>query len=181
LPYTQIGLLYAIREIIVNIFEIPSGIIADTYGRKSSLVFSFLISIISFTFFYFSDNFWLFLIAFALYGIADAFRSGTHKGMIMSYLEKNNWQNQKINYYGHTRSWSQKGSAISSLIAGIIVFYTGSYENIFLYSIVPYMVNFFLILSYPKELNISTKQNLYKKEYNIISVFRSFLKTIKCS
>jgi len=177
LPYAQIGLLYAIREIIVNVFEIPSGIIADTYGRKSSLVFSFLVSIASFTVFYFSSNFWLFLIAFALYGIADAFRSGTHKGMIMHYLKLNNWQNQKINYYGHTRSCSQKGSAISSLVAGVIVFYTGSFSNIFLYSIVPYLINFLLILSYPKELNRSLTTNKYNK--NILLTFKSFFRTIK--
>ena len=177
LPYTQIGLLYAVREIIVNVFEIPSGIIADTYGRKSSLVFSFLISIASFTVFYFSSNFWLFLLAFSLYGIADAFRSGTHKGMIMHYLKLNNWQNQKINYYGHTRSCSQKGSAISSLVAGVIVFYTGSISNIFLYSIFPYLINFLLILSYPKELNHSSENT--KQNRGFLITFKSFFATIK--
>jgi len=34
LSYTQIGSLYAVRELTVNIFEVPSGLIADTYGRK---------------------------------------------------------------------------------------------------------------------------------------------------
>ncbi len=43
LPYTQIGILYAVREIFINIFEIPSGIIADTYGRKNSLIGSFFV------------------------------------------------------------------------------------------------------------------------------------------
>ena len=38
LSFTQIGILYAVREIIINVFEIPSGIIADTFGRKKALV-----------------------------------------------------------------------------------------------------------------------------------------------
>ncbi len=175
LPYTQIGVLYAAREIATNVFEIPSGLIADTYGRKSALIGSFIFYIISFIVFYASLNFWLFLGAFLLYGIADAFRSGTHKGMIMDYLKLNNWQDQKINYYGHTRAWSQKGSAISSLVAGIIVFYSGSYQNIFLYSIIPYLFNLILIISYPQELNLSekplTKKNVgltLKTFFNII-------------
>lgn len=179
LPYTQIGILYAIREIIINLFEIPSGIIADTYGRKSSLIGSFFVYIISFYVFYLSNDFWLFMIAFILYGIADAFRSGTHKGMIMDYLKLNNWEKQKINYYGHTRSWSQKGSAISSLIAGMIVFSSGKYQNIFLYSIIPYLLNLLLIISYPKELNRSFELINLKSSIGIRLTIKSFLKIIK--
>lgn len=104
MSFTQIGILYAVREITINIFEIPSGIAADTFGRKKSLVGSFLFYIVSFTAFYFSENFWVFFLAFVFYGIADAFRTGTHKGIIMDYLKLNDWENQKINYYGHTRS-----------------------------------------------------------------------------
>ena len=126
LPYTQIGILYAIREIFIYIFEIPSGVIADTYGRKNSLVGSFVAYIISFSIFFISNNFFLFLIAFIFFGVGDAFRTGTHKAMIMDYLRIKKWEDQKINYYGHTRSWSQIGSAISALIAGVIVFYTGN-------------------------------------------------------
>ena len=50
ISYTQIGIIYATREIIINIFEIPSGIIADTYGRKNSLIAAFLAYIISLCF-----------------------------------------------------------------------------------------------------------------------------------
>ncbi len=178
LTYTEIGVLYAVREIFINIFEIPSGIIADTYGRKNSLMASFLLYIISFSVFYISNDFWLFLLAFILYGIGDAFRTGTHKGIIMNYLELNNWDKQKINYYGHTRSWSQKGAAVSSLAAGMIVFYSGSYQNIFLYSIIPYMLNLLLIMSYPDELNYSHGNN-QKHSIGIGVTFKSFFNNIK--
>lgn len=179
LNYTEIGILYAAREIIINIFEIPSGVLADTYGRKSSLIASFLLYIISFSVFYVSNDFWLFLTAFILFGIGDAFRTGTHKGIIMTYLEQNNWSEQKINYYGHTRSWSQRGAAVSSLAAGIIVFYTGNYQNIFLYSIVPYILNLFLIMSYPAELNHSLKQRKVEKHLGMGEILKSFFKNVK--
>jgi len=158
LSYTEIGVLYAVREIVINVFEIPSGIMADSLGRKMTLVSSFVIFIISFLLFYIASSFWSFFLAFALYGIADAFRSGTHKGMIMDYLKLNAWSHQKIAYYGHTRAWSQKGSAISSLIAGVLVYYSGNYQNIFFYSIFPYLVNLLLIISYPKALNHQLKK-----------------------
>ena len=48
ISYTQIGALYALKEIVINISEIPSGLLADTYGRKKSLIVAFLLYIISF-------------------------------------------------------------------------------------------------------------------------------------
>ncbi len=179
LLYTEIGILYAVREIVINVFEIPSGLIADTYGRKKSLIGSLLLYIFSFSVFYLSNDFWLFMIAFVLYGIGDAFRSGTHKGMIMDYLKLNRWQNQNINYYGHTRSWSQFGSAISSLIAGLIVFSSGDYQNIFLYSIIPYLFNLFLIISYPNELNHSVNNSESNTKTGLISTIKSFILVLK--
>jgi MFS family permease len=179
MSFTQIGALYAIREITINISELPSGIIADTFGRKRSLLASFVLYIVSFIVFYFGGGFWSFLAAFIIYGTADAFRSGTHKGMIMDYLKLNNLENQKINYYGHTRSWSHKGSAISSLIAGFIVFYSGTYDNIFLYSIIPYLLNLFLILSYPKSFNLPKTKEIKKENRNVIAIFKQFFRVIK--
>lgn len=165
LSYTEIGSLYALREIITNLSEIPTGVIADTYGRKKSLILSFLFYIISFLFFYWGDNYTWFLMAFLLYGIAEALRSGTHKAMIMDYLKLKSWSNEKINYYGHTRACSQRGSALSSLIAGGIVFYTGQYEMIFLLSIFPYLFNLVLVWSYPSEIDLpdKKKQTGYKQ------------------
>jgi MFS family permease len=173
LSYTEIGILYAFREIIVNLLEIPSGIAADSFGRKNALILSFLAYIISFVIFYISTGFWVFLIAFLLYGIGEAFRSGTHKGMIMRYLQIKNQGKLKVSYYGHTRSWSQKGSAISALAAGTLVFFNGDYNSIFLFSAVPYLLNILLVFSYPSELNYTSKttKNPIKK---VQSTSRSF-------
>ena len=179
LSYSQIGLLYAVREITINIFELPSGIIADTYGRKTALAYSFLAYILSFIVFYFSGKFFFFLAAFVLFGIADAFRSGTHKGMIMDYLKLNGWEKFKINYYGHTRSWSQTGSALSSLAGGLIVFISANYSSVFIYSVVPYLLNLLLIISYPNELNSSIKKKSKNEGHGFLTAVKMFFRTVK--
>lgn len=176
MSFTQIGVLYAIREISINILEIPSGIIADSYGRKSSLIFSFLFYILSFILFFFANIFIVLAVAFVLYGVGDAFRSGTHKGMIMDYLKLNNWSSQKINYYGHTRSWSQIGTAVSALFAGVLVFYSGSYSYIFVFSIIPYLLNIVNVASYPSGLDYSEQ---HKKRGDFIATFKDFFNTIR--
>lgn len=153
LTFLQIGVLYSIREITRNAFEIPAGIISDSLGRKKTMIASFGLYIVSFVTYYFAQSYAVFILAMIIYSFGDAFRTGTHKAMIFDYLKMNNWEDQKVYYYGHTRSWSQFGSAISALVAGFLVFFSGSYKIIFIYSALPYLLDLLLIASYPKELN----------------------------
>lgn len=153
ISFLQIGTLYAIREISINIIEIPSGVLADMLGRKKTMMTSFIAYIVSFVVFYYSTNYIWLAIAMLLFSLGDAMRTGTHKAMIFDYLKLNGWMSEKITYYGHTRSWSQIGSSISSIIAAIIVVFTGNYKIVFLFSTVPYIINLFLIWSYPLTLN----------------------------
>jgi len=156
ISYLQIGLLFSIREIVTNIFEIPSGMIADTFGRRRSMVFCFVCYIVSFVIFAFFGNFYAFAGAMAVFAVGEAFRTGTHKAMIIEYLRINGFSDQKVTYYGHTRAWSQRGSALSALIAGFIVFYSGNYQAVFLYTIIPYVLGLFLMMSYPSYLDFSS-------------------------
>jgi MFS family permease len=153
LTFTQIGALYAIREILRNLLEIPAGIVADAMGRRRIMMISFLFYIASFIVFSISGAYTLFIGAMILYSIGDAFRTGTHKAMILDYLKLNSWSEHKVHYYGHTRSWSQKGSAVSSLIAGAMIYFSGTYSLIFIYAAIPYILNLINIWSYPGELD----------------------------
>ena len=176
IPYLQIGTLYAIREIATNILEIPTGIVADSLGRRRTMVYSFISYIVSFIIFYSATHYALFVIAMILFSFGEAFRTGTHKAMIFEYLKIKGWKDQKVYYYGNTRSWAQVGSACSSLIAGFIVFYSGSYRFIFLYSTIPYLLDLFLMMSYPKELDGEIRQlEGHKIRQNFRRVIREFL------
>lgn len=153
LSFLQIGTLFAIREVAINLLEIPSGVLADSFGRKKAMICSFTAYVFSFVTFFFSSEFSLFVIAMVLFATGEAFRSGTHKAMILDYLKLHNLLDHKVDYYGHTRGWSQVGSALSALIAAFLVFYTGNYRIVFLASIVPYCIDLILITTYPKELD----------------------------
>ncbi|MBI9097036.1 MAG: MFS transporter [Spirochaetaceae bacterium] len=177
--FTNIGILYAIREVSANLLEIPSGIAADVLGRKKTLASSFLAYILSFLIFYFFDDFPLFTVGFFLFGVGEAFRSGTHKGMIADYLKRGPGKDQMIEYYGHTRSWSQKGLALSSIAAGLIVFYSGNYKGIFLFSTIPYVFNFVLVLSYPSFLDKDSRKKKLKKRHQLKAVLSDSVSTLK--
>ena len=155
----QIGVLIAIREIIVNVFEIPSGFIADYFGRKKEMYFCFSFYIISFVVFFFTDSFVLAALGMIFFGLGEAFRSGTHKAMIYTYLDSKNWQKEKTFVYGRTRSFSLIGSAISSLLGIMLILSVPTDRYIFLFSVVPYVLDLLLIMSYPKFLDIADKKH----------------------
>jgi len=157
MTYFEIGSLYAIRELAVNILEIPTGVVADALGRRRTMVLSFVAYLLSFAVFYFGSGFTLVAAGMIVFAFGDAFRTGTHKAMIMTYLRLNGLESYKTDYYGHTRGWSQTGSAVSSLMAAAIVFYTGRYASVFLFSTVPYIADLILMLTYPKELDGNLK------------------------
>jgi len=176
MSFLNIGVLFSIREISTNILEIPTGVIADAYGRKKSMVAAFISYLLSFAIFYLFPNFLLYSIAMVLFASGEAFRSGTHKAMILEYLRVKGIENMKVEYYGYTRAFSQLGSSLSSLIALSIVFLSGSYRPVFLFSIIPYIFGLILILTYPSFLDgeISEIKGAWKER--IKSRFSSTLK-----
>jgi MFS family permease len=163
LTYLQIGTLITVREVLRNVLEIPTGVLADMLGRRRTMISAFLFYLISFVIFYLTSSYGLFVVAMLFYSAGDAFRSGTHKAMIFEYLRLQGWESMKVDYYGHTRSWSQMGSALSSLLAAGIVFWSGDYAGAFLFSTVPYVLDLLLLASYPRELDGQVKRGSRKQ------------------
>ncbi len=180
LSYLQVGTLYAIREILINVMEIPSGAIADGMGRRRTMVASFLAYLVSFGLFWFGSDMPLFIVAMVFFSMGEAFRTGTHKAMIFTYLRINDLQEYGNDYYGHTRSWSQVGSAISAIIAATIVFISRNYRAVFLFSMIPYVLDLLLMLSYPKELDGSIEKiTLASIKENFRNVGRGLVETVR--
>jgi len=161
----DVGLLYSIREVIIYIFEIPSGVIADRYGKKTELYACFTFYIISFVIFFFGTSFFVFAIAMVFFALGEAFRSGTHKSMIMAYLDQENMKESKSKVYGTTRSYSLIGSTVMSLISIVFVLYLPEIKYLFLIAIVPYTLDLLLIMSYPESLNQRQDSNFHFKEF----------------
>ncbi len=180
MTYLQIGTIYGLREIMINVFEIPSGILADATGRRRTMILAFILYCISFVIFYYSASYGWFLAAMTVFAMGDAFRSGVHKAMIFHYLKHKGWQDQKVFYYGYTRSWSQIGYAVSALVAGLIVFYQDSYRSIFLFTIIPFVLDMFLIMSYPSWLDGEREKPRWDEvSERFRSVWQAFLVTFR--
>ena len=151
--FLEVGTLYAIREIAVNVLEVPTGAVADALGRRRTMIASFAAYLVSFAFFWFGSTLGVFVVAMLLFSFGEAFRTGTHKAMIFAYLRLHGLEGHSNDYYGHTRAWSQTGSAVSALVAAGIVFVAGSYRSVFAFSMIPYALDLLLMTTYPRELD----------------------------
>jgi MFS family permease len=153
LSFTQIGVLVAFRAVCVNLLEIPSGAAADVWGRRRSMIVSTLAYVASFAALAFAQSYWTFFPAMLLFATGEAFRTGTHKAMIFDWLTAQGRTAEKTRIYGLTRSWSKLGSALSVVLAAIIVIATRDYRWVFLLAALPYAANVVNFLYYPKELD----------------------------
>lgn len=152
LSFFEIGLLLGFRELAVNVIEIPSGAIADLYGRRKSMMLSFAAYILGFLTLGFAREFAPLLLAMLFLAVGDAFRTGTHKAMIFTWLRIQGRSDERTQVYGYTRSWSKIGSAVSAIAAAIFVVLADSYTLVFFFAVVPYALNLVNFLGYPEEL-----------------------------
>jgi MFS family permease len=176
LSYFAIGLLLAFREVMILVLEVPTGAVADLFGRRRSMILSFLSYIGSFVVFGIAGNaairgriqgetlMGFLLLAMACFALGETFRTGTHKAMIFHWLSLQGRTAETTRVYGDTRSWSKIGSAVSVVLASLCVFGLSNYIDVFYFAVLPYILNIFNLLGYPKELDGSLGRGVSVRE-----------------
>jgi MFS family permease len=86
LSLTQIMTLQAIYSFSVALFEIPSGYIADMFGRKQTIALSTVFSFAGYLVFSFYGGFYAFAIAQILVGIGGSLMSGSDSALLYDTL-----------------------------------------------------------------------------------------------
>ena len=78
----QLILIGTVMEAAVFVFEIPTGVFADTYGRKLSIVVSILLQGVAWSLVGLVPHFIPILIAWALWGFGYTFMSGAYEAWL---------------------------------------------------------------------------------------------------
>ena len=115
----QIGILESIFHIASSCFEIPSGVVADVFGRKRTLALSKLVSVLSCLAMILSDNFGTVAFAIAFSAISYNLESGTIEALAYDSL-KSVKQEEKYNQYASTEMMLYRiTSSTATLCAGV--------------------------------------------------------------
>ena len=173
LSFFAIGCLLAVQSIATNALELLSGALADTWGRRRSMVASMASYLLSFSVFAFARSPLMLGVAMALYGAGDAFRSGTHKAMIFAWLKSQGREDERTRVYGLTRSWSKIGSALAVALGAGWVVATGDMDQLFLLAIPVYVVGLLNLATYP-----ATLEGGARGEFSIRAMLRHLRETL---
>ena len=120
LTLTQVMLLQSIYSISVAIFEIPSGYIADIFGRKKSIVLSTMLSFIGYLVFSFYGGFYAFAIAQILVGIAGSLISGSDSALIYDTLIEEGKENTYTKIEGKHYAIGNFSEATAGILGGFL-------------------------------------------------------------
>jgi MFS family permease len=164
LDFFGIGVVFAVADVVTNVLEVPSGWVADHWGRRRSMVLSFTAYLASFVVYAFADGLWWCVPAAACYGVGEAFRSGTHKAMIFEWLRRRDRLSERTRVYGFTRSWSQVGSAVAMVISAGLALTLPELRWLFLVACVPYGLGIVNLWTYPSEVEHQTTEESASRE-----------------
>ncbi len=121
--YTQISVALSMVFISPLLFDIPTGAIADYFGRKISVCISYLSIAIFMALVPFADNFILLASLFFLWGIFETLHTGADEAWVVDLLHKNRRKDLVHEFYVKHVSIGSIGAITAPLLGSLIVFF----------------------------------------------------------
>lgn len=83
----QVGILLAVMPLASFLFEIPTGAIADIYGRKFSVILGHILAAVFYILITWANNFYILLSLMFLMSIAFTLTSGSYEAWVVDLLK----------------------------------------------------------------------------------------------
>ncbi|RII32155.1 MFS transporter [Clostridium chromiireducens] len=116
----EIGLLESIYHITGVLFELPTGAIADVYGKKFSIITGRIVSVISSILMITSNSFWGFGLSFILSAASMNLNSGAGEALIYDSLKELGEEERYKKIWGNLAFIMSSGQGIAVLLGGIL-------------------------------------------------------------
>ena len=116
----EIGLLESVYHITGVLFELPTGVIADVYGKKISVITGRIVSVISCILMITSDSFLGFAIAFCLSSAAMNLNSGAAEALVYDSLKELGEEDQYKKIWGNLAFVMSIAQGLAVLLGGIL-------------------------------------------------------------
>ncbi len=117
LSLTQLTLLDAPFWILLIVLEVPTGAIADRWGRKVSLSYGALTNAIAVVVFGVAAHFGILLVSYMVWAVAWTLYSGADSAFVYDSLKAGGRENDYQKLWGRTRA-VQASAAIAGLLLG---------------------------------------------------------------
>lgn len=170
LSLTQIFIIEAIFSVGLVLFEVPTGAVADYYGKKTSLVLGSVIWIISCVLFSFGSGFYTFTFAYLIWALGAAFLSGADTALLYDILHKDNQKEYFKKYQGNAKFIGLVAISLASLLGGYLASFSMRYT--FIASAIAFFAMFLILISLKHKEDEKEEQESYtqiiKDSFSII-------------
>lgn len=119
--YFEISLIFVIEEIFTFLLEIPTGAIADKYGRKKSALIGKTLRAFVYFSLAFVTNYYLLIFIFIIRALVGTLISGAYDSWIVDHLKHNNRSDLVEQYFAKFASLISLGFIFSGILAGFII------------------------------------------------------------
>ncbi len=116
----DIFMLKSVYSLGIVVMEIPSGYLADVWGRKKTLLTGALLGATGFAMYSFSHGFWAFAVAELVLGIGYSFISGADSAMLYDTLKETAREKEYIKQEGRITSAGNFAEAFAGICGGLL-------------------------------------------------------------
>jgi len=145
LSLQQVMILQGIYSFMVAAMEIPSGYLADVFGRKHTMILGTIFCFLGFLVISLSFNFWYFFIGEIILGIGSSFISGADSALMYDSLAESKKEEEYTKVEGVAYGIGNFSEAIAGICGGLLAEYlcvalacasrrSGSYYSIYFYA-----------------------------------------------
>ena len=116
----QVSFIYGWRYFVQFITELPTGAIADMFGKKISVILSFICFVICYSLLPFAKNFWDVFLIYSFSGLGNSLSSGATEALIYDSLVQDKKTSQFPSIQTNQNLYYQIGLIMSTLIGGFM-------------------------------------------------------------
>lgn len=120
----EVMIVNAIFTVGQMVFEIPTGVVADTIGRKASLLLCMITLVISTLLYVLTPvwglGIWGFIAASAIIGLGFTFQTGALDAWLVDALDGTGWEKPKEKVFAWGQMASGGGMLVGSLMGGVL-------------------------------------------------------------
>ena len=125
ITFAQIMILQAIFTFSIVLFEVPTGAVADRFGRKTSMFLAGIVGFIGLMVYVLYPSFWIFALGETILGLSATLMSGADQALLYDSLKQSKKEKQSKKIFGRWGTMSLIGLMIAAPIGSLIAKYFG--------------------------------------------------------
>jgi MFS family permease len=164
--------IFSIANIADALFEVPTGILSDRVGRKKTMIFGALASVLYALCYAIGGSFWMLAIGAVFQGLSVAFYSGNNDALLHDILTESGKEKEFHVFLGKLGSLFQMALAIGAVMGSFLA--SQSFTLVMWLSVIPQVICFILSLQIiePK-IEIKRSTNIYMHMREAIELFKT--------